>query len=192
MDDGSRDFEKAFTRAREETRIVRTRKNLLFTFGATRLPYVCLSPQEGIGRVRLRRGEVTSERPSIELPGAGDWNAAGYGFVGFDGDDGPAEKSGNGRVRMIPVSIARRVAVPPARYVNTPGGGGLEDGPLEAAVNRVIDRLEGEHDIRTGVFTAPEAVWNLAVLVYVGSQMMRSAPSNIAEHMERIRLNQRG
>jgi hypothetical protein len=51
-----------------------------------------------------------------------------------------------------------------------------------------MERLDDANDIRTGVLTVPEATWNLGVLLYVGQQIARSAPSNVAEHMERHRL----
>ena len=199
MHDETHEFEQALARARAETRIVRARKNLLFTFGATRLPYICLSPVEGRAQVRLRQGEVTSQRPTIETPDPSLWSAGTFGFEGFDDasdDNAPGDapgggpNGGGGGGGWLPVLIGRRVELPPARYVNTPAGAGLEPGGVEEVIGRVRERLDREHDIRTGVLVTPEATWALGVLLYVGAQMTRSAPSNLAEHFERIRLNQ--
>ncbi len=165
---------EAMRHARENTRVVRARKHILYTFGATRLPYICLtSPSDTGERVRIRRGEVTADRPTIALPGQSSE------FLGFDLDEGDEEEAGR-------VLIARRVQIPPARYVNRSEASALESGPLEAAIERTLRRLDEHHDIRTAVIQAEEDFWNISILLYVGSQIARSAPSNVAEHIERL------
>ena len=61
-------------------------------------------------------------------------------------------------------------------------------GTVEDAVAREVARLDAAHDIRTGVIRAPESVWRLGVLFYVGAQIVRSAGANVAEQAERLRL----
>ncbi len=168
------DMSEAFELAKSGTEILRARKNLLFTFGPTKLPYLCLSEREG-GDVAIRSGEITADRPAIAVPGD-DWKLEGFDMEGLDKDG------------MVPVMVARGIHMPPLSYTNSAGTERIERGDLRAALDRELERLEGEGDIRTGVIRAPEAVWKISLLLYVGSQIARSAPSNIAEHFERMRL----
>jgi hypothetical protein len=173
-------FEEAMHLAKKGTQIVRTRKNFLYTFGATRLPYICLS--EVPGGVMVREGEVTAERPKITLPGR-DFQMEGFN----PGWDAVARESGE---EPVLVCLARQVAMPPAAYTNTPGAERRELGTIREALDRAVNHLDKENDIRTGVLSAPEAVWSLSVLLYVGSQMARSGPENLREHFERIHFSQ--
>lgn len=168
------DLQEAFELARNGTEILRARKNLLFTFGATRLPYLCFSEQEE-GMVAIREGEVTADRPAIAVPGK-EWNFEGFEMEGLD-EDG-----------MVPVFLQRGVHIPPQAYTHSASGSRVVKGDMRALIDRELDRLESEHDTRTGVIRAPEAVWKMSLLLYVGAQIARSAPSNVAEHFERLRL----
>lgn len=166
------DFEDAFRRAREETQVHRSRRNPLYTFGSTRLPYVCLSAEPtGGSRVLVRRGTITADRPRIAFPGQEST------FEGFHAEENEEEG-------MVSVLIARRVELPVANYVNDKERDRTEAGPLEAAVERTVEALEAEHDSRTAVLQAPDDLWTLALLLYVGAQITRSAPHNVQEQME--------
>jgi len=189
------DFDDAMRRAQTGTAILRTRKNLLYTFGATRLPYICLSPDEK-GRVRVREGEVSADKPRIAVPGE-DFPR----FFGFGGgtpdfppwlNKEPGEDESEGENSALMVFLARRIAIPAADYVNECKPARREPGPLDSAAARAMERLDNDNDIRTGVLTVPDPLWNLGVLIYVGSQVARSAPSNVAEHMERRRRQEGG
>ena len=61
--------------ARRETEVIRERRHLLYTFGATRLPYVCVTVADG--KVLLHDGEVTAEKPNIVFPGR-DFRLEGF------------------------------------------------------------------------------------------------------------------
>lgn len=171
------EMEEAFRMAQADTQFIRVRKNLLYTFGATRLPYICLS--QSLNRsddVVVRRGEVMAERPQIAVPGMD------FSFEGFGGADMSGEGDG------VAVMLARRILMPPSKYVNKPGQEITEPGPLSEAIQRAVNRLENDNDVRTAVISAPERVWGLSILLYIGSQVTRSAPSNVQEHFERLRF----
>lgn len=172
------DFNEAIELARADTNIIKSRKNLLFTFGPTKLPYVCLTDSDD-GAVYIHEGEVTTDKPHITIPGQE------MGFEGFE-MDGVEEKG------MIPVLLARGIRMPAAKYVNKNEEKRIFRGSLKDAADSELERLDKADDIKTGVFTAPESVWKLSVLLYVGSQVARSAQSNVQEHMERIFLQNRG
>ena len=172
------DLEDAFKMAQDDTAFIKVRKNLLYTFGATRLPYVCLSQApDNADFVMVRSGEVMADKPQIALPGEM------FAFEGFE--ELLKEFSGDEPV----VSLARRISMPPSKYVNKADGEPLrENGPLSEAIQRVVNRLENENDVRTAVISAPDQVWGLSVLLYVGSQVARSAQSNVQEHFEHMRF----
>jgi len=177
------DFQEAWQMAGKHTRIVRARKNMLYTFGSTKLPYVCISRMpEDEGEVCVRRGEVTADRPKIAIPGHDGMKFEGFDLEGFGG--GEEHKGQEG----LPVFLARRIEMPAANYVHTASGVRRERRGLEEATDREVDQLEKTGDIRTAVIQAPEQAWMLSVLMYVGTQIVRSAPGNIGEHLERLRL----
>ncbi len=174
----SMDLDDAFRMAREDTKFIKVRKNLLYPFGATRLPYVCLSQAtDNADFVMVRSGEVLADKPQIAL--AGEM----FAFEGFE--ELLREFSGDEPV----LSLARRISMPPSKYVNRADGDpSRESGPLSEAIQRVVNRLENDNDVRTAVISAPEQVWGLGVLLYVGSQVARSAQSNVQEHFEHMRF----
>lgn len=175
------EMEDAFKLAQDDTRFIKVRKNLLYTFGATRLPYICLS--ESADRqawVTVRTGEVLADKPQISLPGEF------FSIEGFGGD------TGAGADNELAVTLARRISMPPSKYVNKADAAKREPGPIAEVIDRVMIRLEEDHDVRTGVITAPEQVWGLSVLLYVGSQVARSAASNVQEHFEHLRFRNHG
>ncbi len=170
------EMEEAFKLAQADTQFIKVRKNLLYTFGATRLPYVCLSQApDNADQVVVRRGEVMADRPQIAIPNE---------ILSLEGFDAAMEKAGE----EMAVILARRISMPPSKYVNKAGAAVREHGPISEAIQRVVNRLENENDVRTGVIAAPERVWGLSILLYVGSQVARSAPSNVQEHFEHLRL----
>ncbi|MCD7896239.1 MAG: hypothetical protein LUG50_06135 [Planctomycetaceae bacterium] len=174
------EMDETFRLAQEDTNFIRERRNLLYTFGATRLPYVCLSEAaDNPELVLIRSGEVLADKPQIALPGEM------FSFEGFE------EFMEHLTTDEPVVALARRISMPPSKYVNTSSGELRETGPLSAAIERVVNRLENENDVRAGVISAPDKVWGLSVLLYVGSQVARSAQSNVQEHFEHLRLRGR-
>ena len=174
------EMEEAFKLAESDTKFIKVRKNLLYTFGATRLPYVCLS-QAGGDRdfVVIRRGEVTADKPQIALPGER------LSLEGF-GDSMPELPELPGG--EMAVMLARHISLPQSKYINRQGATVREPGGLSEVIDRVLVRLEKENDVRTGVIAAPDQVWGLSVLLYAGIQVARSAPANVHEHLERMRF----
>lgn len=168
----SEDLIRTFLETQEQTHFVKERRNVLYTFGHTRLPYIFLGDSAvNQGDVVMRCGEVTVEPPSIITPGPD------VAFEGFEFEGEAAD--------LLPVLLNRWVRFPAARYQNSAGVLEVVDGPLEAASDRVLESLDSESDIRTGVIQGPEATWGFSIIGYVGRMIVRSAPSNIGEYFER-------
>ncbi len=171
------DFNEALQYASQATSIARARKNLLYTFGSTRLPYICLSAAEDEeDQVQIRRGEVTAEPPKIALPGEN------FSLEGFEAD--PENDA------LPYLLIARRINMPPAKYVHRADSTQKRHGSLPELVEKFVQDLERDNDIRTAVISGPDRFWTLSVLLYVGSQVMRSTPANLTEHFEHLRRQQ--
>lgn len=171
------ELDDAFKKAEKDTTFVKERKNLLYTFGSTRLPYICISQLTGEGDyVMIRSGEILADKPHIAVPGE---------IFAFEGFEDFWEEFADGEPV---VALARRISMPPSKYINkTEGVPKRESGPMARVVDDVMNRLDSDNDVRTGVITAPEEVWGLSVLLYVGSQVARSAQSNVHEHFEHMR-----
>jgi len=167
-------FHEALELAKSGTEIYKARKNILYTFGPTRLPYICLS-QDSSGGICVREGEVTADRPAIAIPGD-NWKFEGFEAEGVDGEG------------MIPVLVARGIHFPPLNYTNKHQPMRTVYREMKELVDEELNRLDAASDLRTGVFRAPNDLWQISLLIYVGAQVARSAPANIAEHIERRRL----
>lgn len=185
------DMDEAWTLMRDTTRVVRERKNFLYTFGTTKLPYVCLTADDKEERtIHVRSGTVQTMRPQIAVPGLerhewdGFFESLSTGAEGASGGEG--EEDGEG-ARRWSVWLARRVAMPSGKYVNEQAPPRTERGPMEAALEREGHRMDDGGDIKTALIATDARVWPLAVLAYVAGQVARSAPSNIQEHFERRR-----
>ena len=61
---------------------------------------------------------------------------------------------------------------------------------IERAVEKVVNLLDRESNTRTGVFIGPDDLWALCLVHYVGTMIVRSAPSNLGEFIERFGLPQ--
>lgn len=173
------EMEDAFKIAQSDTKFIRARKNLLYTFGSTRLPYICLSESsEKTGHVVVRKGEVLVDKPQIAVPGMT------FSLEGFEDFDENSDSSEEG----LAVLLARRISLPPSKYVNKHGDESFEVSTLSESIERTIRRLDDDNDVRTGVIAGPDKVWGLSILLYVGNQVARSAASNVQEHFEHLRL----
>lgn len=157
-------------RVQRETKLVRTRQHDLFTFGATRLPYVFLAASSvNAGDMIVRRGEVTVGRPQImtlrDMPQ----------FEGFEFEDD-----------TVPLLMSRGIQLPAMKYENCHASLQVEPGPMERALEKVVNLLDKESNNRTGVIVGPEDLWALSLVHYVGYMVVRSAPGNFGEYFERF------
>lgn len=166
------DLFQKFIETQRNTRIVRARKNLLYTFGKTSLPYAFLAESVvNEGDIVLRKGTITVEPPKIIAP------VDEIKLEGFEFDE---NEEG-----MVPVILNRWVNFPAAKYQNSNATLDVVTGPLDSAVEEVINKLDQKNDIKTGVVTGLEKSWGFSVLGYVGHMIVKSAPSNIGEYYER-------
>lgn len=167
-----------FIEAVRSTKILRARKNYLFTFGNTRLPYVIVANSLiNNGNSIIRTGEVVVEKPQIII--SNDSSA----FEGFEADHGAIEMD---QVKFALMS--RGISFPQMNYKNSTQFLEVVNEKLEVIIERQMNQYEDANDSRMGLIQCKEDSWNLSLLHYVLTQVIRSSTSNMQEYLERYPL----
>jgi hypothetical protein len=167
-----------FIEAVRSTKILRARKNYLFTFGNTRLPYVMVANSLiNAGSSIIRTGEVVVEKPQIII--ANDSSA----FEGFDIDRSLVDLD---QVKFALMS--RGISFPQMNYKNSTQFLEVVSDKLEVIIERQMNQFEDANDSRVGLIQCREDTWNLSLLHYVLTQVIRSSTSNMQEYLERYPL----
>jgi hypothetical protein len=164
-------FDQLFLRATDETQLLRTRKNDLYTFGATSLPYIFLAHSAiNEGDTIVRRGEIQTEKPAILF--GGDQQSH---FEGF-------EEEGHEELRVL---FMRAFKMPNLNVQNQDMHLDVVSKELEELGDQFMNDLDRENDSRTAVIRGPEDLWGISLLIYAGEMTRRSAPGNMKEIMKR-------
>lgn len=167
-----------FIEAVRNTKILRARKNYLFTFGNTRLPYVMVANSLiNAGSSVIRTGEVVVEKPQIII--SNDSSA----FEGFDIDRSLVDID---QVKFALMS--RGISFPQMNYKNSTQFLEVVSDKLEVIIERQMNQFEDANDSRVGLIQCREDTWNLSLLHYVLTQVIRSSTSNMQEYLERYPL----
>lgn len=171
------DINDNWEKALQDTRVIRPRVQELFTFASTPLPYLFLSESSvNRGDTVIRQGEVVVEKPALILPS----NLPQ--FEGFDSQD----SSGFNELSLTNFLFIRGVKFPSLKYNNKTQKLDVFEGALDAAVSFYLNRLEREENISTGLVSGPEDCWQLSVLIFVCSQIARSAQGDMKRIIEKL------
>jgi hypothetical protein len=163
------DFNEIWNKALRKTEIVRPRVVPLATHNVTRLPYICLSESAiNPGDTAVRRGEVIVERPSIVLP----YNTPQ--FEGFDFERGMRVNEELFKSFLL----VRGVQFPGMKYNNKSHSLDVHDGALSRAIDYFKRELQKTENVHTGLIAAPEDCWQFSVLLFICSQVARSADND--------------
>ncbi|HTL46493.1 MAG TPA: hypothetical protein VL688_00345 [Verrucomicrobiae bacterium] len=176
------DLEKSWEKALRHTEILRPRIQPLSTFEETPLSYIFLSEYHGARDTFVRKGKVVVEKPSLLLPpNSPQWE-------GFDWN---AEKKREADLFMNFLLI-RGVQFPSFKYNNLTDSLSVYDGRLKQAADHYLALLQKEENMTAGLVLGPEDCWQFSILVFVGSQMLRSADSDLKRLLEEYRKNNKG
>ncbi len=168
-------------RAVKKTEIIRPRVLPLETHNVTRLPYICLSESSvNAGDTAVRRGEVLVEKPAIVLP----YNAPQ--FAGFD-----FEKQLVNEDLFKSFLLVRGVQIPGMRYSNKSHSTDVQEGSLSRAIELFKKELQKTENVHTGLIAGPEDCWQFCVLLFVCSQVARSADGDIRRLLDDMRRFER-
>lgn len=169
------DVQDGWEKALKHTRIIRSRAQDLQTFSHTNLPYVFLSEAlVNRGDTIVRKGKIIVDKPAIILPS----NLPQ--FEGFDFD----KDFDFGQDTVINFFLVRGVTFPSMKYDNKTNSIDIYDGHIEKAINYYSDMLERREDVHSGLIVGPEDCWQFSVLIFICTQIAKSANSDIVRLLE--------
>jgi len=178
-------IEDIWNKALKNTEIIRARVQALLTMGDTKVPYILLSESEiNIGDTVVRKGEVVVAKPSLIVP---PLNPQFKGFE-FNTDNKVDENS------LINFLIVRGVSFPSLRYDNKISSLEIFEGKLSEAVKNFNNILQKQENVVTGLVVCPDDCWQLSLLLFVCSQIVKNADVDIRklldEHKKRMGKNE--
>lgn len=163
-------IQDAWEKALKGTEVIRPRVHPLDTFGTTKMPYIFLAEsQKKSGLTVVRKGEIIVEKPSIVLP---------YSMPQFEGFEFEEAMDINEDI-LKSFFLVRGVSFPSLKYNNKSEGQEDYDDRLNHAVAHYCNRLQREEDVHTGLITGSEDVWQFSVLIFICSQIVKSADNDI-------------
>ena len=154
----------------QETRLLRTPKKLLSTFGATRIEYHLVSPVDELpNKTRLREGWVVSERPKILTP-----ESLRERFEGFGKHAGEFSEWLSSEYRELLRGLEYRFLNKDfkTRVI-------VKD-PHQAALN-IRDDMDARDVARAAVIECPDAAWSLAIMRFTLEEAARSFGTNVKD-----------
>ena len=171
-------IQDSWEKALKNTRVVRPRAQELQTFSDTALSYVFLAEAlVNTGDTIVRKGEIMVEKPAIILPS---------NLPQFEGFDFEKELHTN-QDMITNFFLVRGVAFPSMKYNNKTNSLDIYDGHIEKAVKHYSDTLERAENVNIGLIVGPEDCWQFSVLIFICSQVARSANSDIRRIIDRFR-----
>lgn len=174
------DIYESWEKALKQTEIVRPRVQPLQTFETTQIPYVFLAESlVNTGDTVVRTGEVAVDRPSIILPPHLPQ------FEGFE-----FEKKFSGvEDYLTTFLLVRGIRFPSLKYENKVSALEVREEKLSRAVEFFLHLLQQQENVSTGLVIGPEDCWQFSVLIFICSQVVRSAEGDIRKLFDRFREN---
>ncbi len=168
----------AFMAAVRSTRIHRSRKNYLFTFGNTKLPYRIVA-ESSINEKSsiIRSGEVIVDKPQILF------TSDPTSFDGFVAEGNHADLDS-----IKYALLSRGINFPQMNYKNNTDSLEVVSELPNVIIDRFMNQFEDQNDSKTALIQCREDLWNLALLHYVLGEVIRSSSSNMQEYLERYPL----
>ena len=163
-------IQDAWEKALRSTKIIRSRAHDLQTFSDTKLPYTLLSEaMVNRGDTVVRKGEVTVAKPAIVLP---------HDIPIFEGFD--FEKDFElGQDIITNFFLVRGVTFPSMKYDNKTNRLDIFNGHIDKAIGHYSDALQRREDVHSGLIVAPEDCWQFSLLIFICTQVAKSANSDI-------------
>jgi hypothetical protein len=161
----------------ERTKIVRSPRSALSTFGATQIVYHLISPIDDLtNKSRLREGRVDSERPKIITP-----DAFKERFQGFGEDSAEfaqwLSSSYKDLLRALEYNFKNQGFT--ARVIS--------EAPPQVA-DRIVSDLDASDERKAAVILCPDAGWSLALMKLTLDEAKRSFPTNVQDLERRGRF----
>ena len=175
-------IQDAWEKALKKTKIIRPRAQELQTFADTNLPYVFLAEAlVNRGDTIVRQGEIMVDKPAIILPS----NLPQ--FEGFE-----FEKEFDIGLDMVTnFLLVRGVTFPSMKYNNKTEPLKIYDGHIEKAISHYSNILQRKEDVHSGLVVGSEDCWQFSVLIFICTQIAKSADSDIKRLLNHFRKKDR-
>ncbi len=159
-----------WVKALKNTEIIRPRVHGLLSHQDTTVPYIMLSESAvNEGDTVVRKGEVLVDKPTLLLPPA---RPQMNGFE-FSSDEYFKQDA------FVNFLLVRGINLPSMKYNNTTNSLEVFEGDLGKAIAHYQDSLQRQENVTTGLIAGPQEGWQFSVLVYICSQVVRNAQSDI-------------
>lgn len=157
-------------KAVRETKIIRPRLKALSTYTTTELPYILLSESVvNKGDTVVRKGKVSVEKPTLILP---------HNLPQFEGFDFEKELHFN-QDTITNFLLIRGIRFPSLKYSHEVVSLDIFEGHIQKAIAKFSDELARREDVDAGLITGPDDCWLFSALLFVCTQVIRSAPNDI-------------
>ncbi len=171
-------IEEKWEKALGKTEIIRPRIQELLTFSTTVLPYIFLSESSiNVGDSVARKGEVLVEKPSLILP---------LGLPQFEGFELKKELHIDESM-LVDFLVVRGIKFPSLKYNNKTYSLDIFEGRLKKAMEHYHDKLQREENMTTGLIVGPEDTWQLSVVIYICTQVVKSAGGDITRLIDEFK-----
>ena len=160
--------------AAARTEVVRTPRQLLLTFGVTKLDYYVITEPSyseilpGPPEAVVREGRVSAQRPAVVTP---DYMSRleGFGDDAYRYFDDLARQFGPGSPGLL------------YQYSNEPGDMNIVDGTSREVAERINSRLNSEEKSQSAVIRGVDELWDVSLLKFIFEYTMASISSNVDE-----------
>lgn len=172
------DIQDIWEKALSNTRIIRPRVQELLTFATTKLPYMFLAESSvNLGDTVVRRGEILVEKPSLIVPSDMP-QFEGFGFE---------EEFHLNEDTLTNFLLVRGVNFQSLKYNNKTNSVNIYEGGLDAAIEFYLKRMQKEENVHTGLLSGPEDCWQFSILIFICTQITRSAEGDIRKILDKFR-----
>ena len=169
-----------WVKALKSTQIIRPRVNGLLSQKDTAVPYIMLSESSvNVGDTVVRKGEVVVEKPALVLPPASP-QLEGFQFAPDENFKQDA---------FVNFLLVRGITLPSMKYNNTTNSLEVFEGDLAKAISHYGNFLQRQENVTTGLIAGPEEGWQFSILVYICSQVVRNAESDIRNLLKDFKNN---
>ncbi len=169
-------IEEIWEKALKQTEIIRPRVKPLDAFNTTHLPYIFLAESSiNLGDCVIRKGEILVEKPTLLLPPGSPQ------LDGFDFRDGQSHQ----QEMITNFFLVRGIEFPSLKYNNKTYSLDIFEGKLSQAIGKYTQELQKEENVTCGLIIGPEDCWQFSVLIFICTQILRSADNDIKSFMNR-------
>ncbi len=164
------DIHALWEKTLKKTQVIRPRVQPLQVRGSTQLPYIFLGESSvNKGDTVVRKGDVVVDEPRLVLP------THLPQFEGFE----MGEEWKSAQDYVMNFLMIRGIRFPSHKFENKSAHLDIYEGDIKHASAHFRKMLESQENVYTGLVIGPEDCWQLSILVFIGSQILRQADGDM-------------